>query len=125
MDLTTLKKKVSVYVSEKGYVKGITDDVLYEILIAWEQWTGSSKDFYRSLGLSAAQISPMLGRAKKLKREGRFGEGEFKQVVIDPAVVDLTSSGGPCLGAEITWTNGRVIRFSGVDMLMEFLKKSA
>jgi hypothetical protein len=112
-------------VSEKGYVKGITDDVLYEILVAWEQWTGSSKDFYRSLGLSAAQISPMLGRAKKLKREGRFGEGEFKQVVIDPAMIDAVPTSGPCIGAEITWTGGRVIRFAGVDMLVEFLKKSA
>lgn len=125
MDLTTLKKKVSVYVSDKGYVKGVTDDVLYEILTAWEQWTGSSKEFYRSLGLSAAQISPMLGRAKKLKREGRFGEGEFKQVVLDPAMMDATSTSGPCVGAEITWTNGRVIRFAGVDMLLEFLKKAA
>jgi hypothetical protein len=125
MDLSTLKKKVSVYVSDKGYVKGVTDEVLYEMLTAWEQWTGSSKDFYRSLGLSAAQISPMLGRAKKLKREGRFGEGEFKQIILDPSMVDAAASKGPCIGAEVTWTNGRVIRFSGVDMLMEFLKKSA
>ena len=125
MDLTTLKKKVSVYVSDKGYIKGVTDEVLYEMLIAWEQWTGSSKDFYRSLGLSAAQIAPMLGRAKKLKREGKFGEGEFKQIVLDPSMVDASASKGPCVGAEVTWTNGRVIRFSGVDMLMEFLKKSA
>lgn len=126
MDLITLKKKVSVYVSDKGYVKGITDDILYEILIAWEQWTGSSKEFYRSLGLSAAQISPMLGRAKKLKREGKFGEGEFKQVTVEsPLEAAVKVDGGPCAAVEILWTNGQVIRFSGVDYLIDFLKKAA
>ena len=126
MDLITLKKKVSVYVSDKGYVKGITDDVLYEILVAWEQWTGSSKEFYRSLGLSAAQISPMLGRAKKLKREGRFGEGEFKQLKVEGDDASAsTPQSNPCSGAEIVWTNGKLIRFAEVDMLLDFLKKSA
>jgi hypothetical protein len=112
-------------VSDKGYVKGVTDEVLYEILIAWEQWTGSSKDFYRSLGLSAAQISPMLGRAKKLKREGKFGEGEFKQVKVEsPLELPVSVSGGPCAAVEIIWSHGQVIRFSGVDYLIDFLKKA-
>ena len=32
---------------------------------------------------------------------------------------------GPCAGAEVIWTNGCVIRFSQVDLLLDFLKKSA
>jgi len=126
MDNVTLRKKLSVYVSDKGYVKGVTDDILYEILMSWEQWSGSSKEFYRSLGLTAAQISPMLGRAKKLKREGRFGEGEFKQVKIDlPPDPSVSVGPGPCPSVEIVWHNGQLIRFSAVDQLIDFLKKSA
>ena len=124
MDNTVLKKKLSAFVSDKGYVKGIPDDALYEILVAWEQWTGSAKEFYRSLGLTSSQVGPLLGKAKKLKREGRFGEGEFKAVKID-SVTTLPFDQGPCAGAEIVWTNGRVIRFSQIDLLLDFLKKSA
>jgi len=126
LDNVTLKKKLSVYVSDKGYVKGVTDDVLWEILVGWEQWTGSSREFYRSLGLTAAQMSPLLGKAKKLKREGRFGEGEFKAVKIEGQMdVPVAAATEPCLGVEVLWGNGRVIRFAEVDMLVDFLKKSA
>ena len=47
MDLVTLKKKLSTYESDKGYLKNVSDDVLYEVLVAWENWTGPTKDFYR------------------------------------------------------------------------------
>jgi len=40
MDLVTLKKKLSTYESDKGYLKNVSDDVLYEVLVAWENWTG-------------------------------------------------------------------------------------
>ena len=125
MDLFTLKKKLSTYESDKGYLKNVGDDVLYEVLVAWENWTGASKDFYRALGFTHRQMAGIVGKAKKLKREGTFGSGEFKQVKIDPVMVETAAGSNPCLGAEITWTNGRVIRFSGVDMLVDFLKKVA
>jgi hypothetical protein len=124
MDLLTLKKKLSTYQSDKGYLKNVSDDVLYEVLIAWENWTGQSKEFYRALGFSHSQMAGVVGKAKKLKREGHFGSGEFKQVKIDPGMIDNTA-GSSCIGAEITWTNGRTIRFAEVDMLVEFLKKAA
>jgi len=124
MDLLTLKKKLSTYESDKGYLKNVSDDVLYEVLVAWENWTGQTKEFYRALGFSHAQMAGIVGKAKKLKREGHFGSGEFKQVKIDQGMLD-NAVGSPCIGAEITWTGGRIIRFAGVDMLVEFLKKSA
>ena len=124
MDLVTLKKKLSTYESDKGYLKNVGDDVLYEVLVAWENWTGASKDFYRALGFTHRQMAGVVGKTKKLKREGAFGSGEFKAVKVDPLMMDAVLS-NPCTGAEITWTNGRVIRFSGVDMLVDFLKKVA
>lgn len=125
MDLVTLKKKLSTYVSDGGRLRNVSEEVLYEVLSAWENWTGSATEFYRSIGFTQKQMAKLLGKAKKMKREGQFGSSEFKQVVIDPGMVDGVASSGPCIGAEITWTGGRVIRFAGVDMLMEFLKKSA
>lgn len=126
MDFVQLKKKLSTFVSAKGYFTNISDDVLYEVLIAWENWGGSSKEFYRGIGYSQTQMAGIIGKAKKLKREGHFGAGEFKQVSVEEsAPMSGASQMSPCIGAEITWTNGRVIRFAGVDMLMEFLKKSA
>jgi hypothetical protein len=123
MDNVTLRKKLSTYKSDKGYLKNVGEDILYEVLVAWENWTGTSADFYRSLGFSWRQMAGIIGKAKKLKREGRFGEGEFKAVKLEPTVTAVDS--GPCTGAEIVWTNGRVIRFSQVDLLVDFLKKSA
>jgi hypothetical protein len=124
MDNVTLRKKLSTYESDKGYLKNVSDDVLYEVLVAWENWTGSTKEFYRSLGFTAAQMASVIGKAKKLKREGRFGEGEFKAVKIEGQLAEASES-GPCLGMEVLWGNGRVIRFAQVDLLLDFLKKSA
>ena len=126
MDNVTLKKKLSTYVSDKGYLKGVNDDLLYEILVAWENWTGPSKEFYRSLGFSFRQMAGLIGKAKKLKRDGHFGEGEFKRVGVDVASEPTAVLGlGPCPTVEIVWQNGQLIRFSAVDQLIEFLKKSA
>ncbi len=124
MDLITLKKKLSTYESDKGYLKNVSDDVLYEVLVAWENWTGPTKDFYRALGFTHRQMAGIVGKAKKLKREGYFGSGEFKQVSIEGGT-EPASGLGPCTGAEITWKTGQVIRFAEVSMLIDFLKKSA
>lgn len=126
MDNITLKKKLSTYESDKGYLKNVSDDILYEVLVAWENWTGPSAEFYRSLGFSHSQMAGIIGKAKRLKRDGHFGSSEFKQVKVDlPLDSAVSSSVGPCAAVEIVWTNGQVIRFSGVDYLMDFLKKSA
>lgn len=124
MDNVTLKKKLSAYVSGSGQLRNLNEDILYEVLIAWENWTGPSADFYRTLGFTYKQMAGVIGKAKKLKREGYYGTGEFKQLKVDPGMQD-SAAAGPCIGAEITWTNGHVIRFAGVDMLVDFLKKSA
>lgn len=124
MENVTLKKKLSSYTSDKGYLKNVGEDVLYEVLIAWENWTGTSKDFYRSLGFSSRQMASIIGKAKKLKREGYYGEGEFKQVTVESLSADLAIS-SLSTPIEIIWKNGSVIRFSQVDHLVDFLKKSA
>ena len=122
MDLEILKKKMSTFRGEGGRIRNVSDDLLIEVLLAWEQWTGPSKGFYGSLGVSAKGMASIIGKAKKLKREG-FPSEDFKEIR-----VEQNHSGPPPLGSgeiEMTWENGKVIRFHQVDQLIDFLKKVA
>lgn len=121
--LITLKKKLSTYVSDKGYFKNVPDEIYHEVLCAWEQWTGVSTEFYRTLGFSTTQLAGIVGKAKKMKRDGLFPATEFKEVKVESPVVAM--SAGPCQGAELLLQDGRMLRFNQVDLLLEFLKKSA
>jgi len=123
MDMEILNKKVSSYRDNGGRVRKVSDELLLEILDSWEQWTGPAKGFYSALGVSAKGISSIIGKAKKLKREG-FPAGDFKEIKIDGAGSPSTPS-GPCIGIELCWDQGKVIRFPQVDQLVEFLKKVA
>jgi len=125
MDLEILKKKISTFRGEGGQVR-ITDDALFmEILSAWEQWKGPMKDFYRAIGSSKNRMASIIGKAKKLRREGHFPTSEFKELKITEGGVAGPSGSMPCTGIELCWTEGRVIRFPQVDSLLEFLKKAA
>lgn len=121
--LITLRKKLSTYVSDKGYIKNVPDEIYYEVLCSWEQWTGAANEFYRALGFTKSQLGPFVGKAKKMRREGVFPSGDFKEIRIDSPVVAVST--GPCQGAELLLQDGKIIRFNQVDLLMEFLKKSA
>lgn len=124
MDFTVLKKKISSYKTASGRVTKVPDELVMEILHAWEQWTGPAASFYAEIGVSAKKMARVLGRAKKLKREGHFPESEFKEIKLDSSsgqIMELP----PCSGVELVWESGRVIRFSQVDLLLDFLKKVA
>ena len=51
-----------------------------EILLAWERWTGPAGGFYTALGADAKRMASIIGRGKKLKREGRVPVSEFKEI---------------------------------------------
>ena len=121
MDLEILKKKISTFRGAGGRVRGVSDELLMEILIAWENWTGPALGFYKLIGVSQNGMASMLGKAKKLKREGHFPVEEFKEVLVEESS-PASSANGPC-GIEIYWDNGKVIRFGQVDYLVDFLKK--
>jgi hypothetical protein len=124
MDNVILKKKLSTYESDKGYLKNVPDELLFEVLVSWENWEGSLKEFYSSVGFSSSQMAAIIGKAKRLKREGHFGEGDFKQVKV-PENIANNDEVTPCGVAEIVWNGGKVIRFAKVETLLEFLKKVA
>ena len=124
MDLVVLKKKISTFKSEKGLLRRVSDDLLYEILNAWEAWTGPMLGFYSAIGVDRRKMASLIGKAKKLKREGHFPAEDFKEVRVEGSS-DAASFSVPCSGMEITWGEGKVIRFSQVDQLVDFLKKAA
>ncbi len=125
MDISQLRKRFSSYETSSGQLRNVPDDILYEFLIAWEAWSGTTAEFYRSLGFTRRQMATLLGKAKRLKREGHFGSSDFKEVKID-LPLSLPEPGlHPCAAIEIVWKTGQIIRFAGVDHLLEFLKKSA
>lgn len=124
MDLAILKKKISTYKTTTGKLTRVPDELAYEILKSWEQWTGTASSFYSEIDVKAAKMASVIGRAKKLQREGFFPADDFKEIKIDSAsgqVLELT----PCSGFEVVWDNGKIIRFSQVDLLLDFLKKAA
>ena len=126
MDTEVLKKRISTFRGDGGRVKINDDSLLMEILFSWEQWTGASKDFYKAIGVSQTGMASIIGRAKKLRREGHFPAEDFKEIKMENSPSNLVSlQAGPCLGVEIVWDNGKLIRFQQVEQLIDFLKKVA
>lgn len=126
MDFTILKKKISSYRTEKGSLTKVPDELAMEILYAWEQWNGTASGFYHAIGINHKKMAALIGRAKKLKREG-FGVSEFKEIQLETSTstTGMLHPLGPCKGMELIWQDGNVIRFAHVDLLLEFLKKAA
>ena len=127
MDLTILSKKISSYRTPKGQIRSLPDELLGEILHVWEQWTGSANGFYMALGTNHHKMASMMGKAKKLKREGVFDGLPFTEVVVDDSEVDAVSKQAitSTCGIELVWDNNKIIRFGTPDLLMDFLKKAA
>jgi hypothetical protein len=124
MENGILKKKLSTFRTPKGSLTRVSDDILVEVLQAWEQWPGTSSDMAKELGLTMRQLVILVEKAKKLIRNGGFALSEFKEIKIDSSSGQIQEA-GPCSGVELIWNNGRIIRFSQVDLLLDFLKKAA
>jgi hypothetical protein len=125
VDLEVLKKKISTYKGPKGRVSITSDELLIEVLLSWEQWTGPAKGFYTAIGVSQNGMAGIIGRAKRLRREG-FPMDGFKEIKIEESPSNLVSlTSGPCQGVEILWDGGKLIRFPEVLQLIDFLKKVA
>lgn len=124
MDLEILKKKLSTYRNARDQVRNVPDELLLDVLSAWEHWSGSTPEFYRGIGVSFRGMASMMGKAKKLRREGRAPVTEFKEVTAE-VLGSALSNGMSGMGIELCWDQGKVIRFPQVEVLIDFLKKVA
>ncbi len=125
MDLTILKKKISSYRTPKGRITSLPDELLGEILNAWEQWTGAPSSFYTQLGVDYRKMGSLMGRAKKLKREGAFDGLEFTEVKVEGSESEFLESFSlvTSCNIELVWQSN-IIRFGSSDLLLDFLKKA-
>jgi hypothetical protein len=122
MDLDVLKKKLSSFRGDGGRVRNVSNDLLLEVLATWEQFSGTSSQFYKGIGVSQKGIASILGKAKKLKREG--ATLPFQEVSLQ------TGTGGGGIESSIpcdieVQENNKIIRFRRVDLLIEYLKKAS
>lgn len=123
MDNAILKKRLNTFKAGKtGQLRDVSNEVVIDVLRAWENWPGTAADLYRDLGLSKMQLVTMIQKAKKLVKSGAVTESEFKEI---GAVGAAVAGGQPCQGIELGLGDGKVIRFPSVDPLLEFLKKAA
>jgi hypothetical protein len=125
MDLEILKKKISTFKTDGGRLTKVSDDIVMEILHAWEQWTGPASGFYSSVGVEHRKLAKILGKGKRLKREGFLPASDFKEIKLLNDEGSASVSSNPCHGIEILWDGGKLIRFPQVEMLVDFLKKVA
>ena len=84
MDNGVLRKRLNTYKAGKdGRLSKVGDDVVMEVLRAWENWPGTAADLYRDLGLSKMQLVTMIQKAKRLVKSGVIPEPEFKEVKVE------------------------------------------
>lgn len=123
MDMDVLKKKISTFRGEGGRVRISDESLLMEILFSWEQYRGPIKEFYKAIGVSQKGMASIIGKAKKLRREGHFPAEDFKEIKVDEEPAHVGSR--RCDGIEVSWQQDKIIRFPNVDQLIDFLKKVA
>ncbi len=114
MELTVLKKRLNTYKTGKGKLTKVDDEVVMDVLRTWERWQGSAVDLYRELGLSKMPLVTMIQKAKRLVKNGAVTR-DFKEIKVSPMLVGAGDK------IELSWDNGRQIRFSAVGQLLEFL----
>lgn len=112
-----LKKRLNTFRSPKGSVIGVPDDLVVDIVRAWEQWTGTAKSFYQSLGLKKQQLASLIKKGKRLFKDGKEKLGPFTPIEIKPPA---DHNKVPII---LTWDKKKTIRFYEVGQLIEFLKK--
>ena len=72
MDNAILRKRLSTFKSSKGSLTRVSDEVLIDVIRAWEQWNGKSTDLGRELGIDKYQLVFLIKKAKQLKRTSSF-----------------------------------------------------
>lgn len=124
METAIIKKRLNTFKSSKGALRDVSSDVVMEVLRGWESWPGKSVEYQREIGLSKMQMVTMIQKGKRLVKSGAVMESEFKEISL-PAAAGIPTGGFEGVGMELRLDANRAIRFSQVDHLVEFLKKSS
>ena len=131
MDLMILKKKVDGYRDARGCIKKIPPELLIELRQTWEHYTGTPEEFRSELGVKTGTLRKLLIESKKLNHViasvGAVGlavEDGSEGVAPKEPYSDKNGVSGDVL--ELVFDHGsKVIRFPSVDLLIDFMRKTA
>ena len=119
METGIIKKRLSTFMSAKGVLRKVSDEVVLEVLRGWEGWPRTTAEYYREIGLSKQQLAIMIKKGKKLIKSGVVTEGEFRQIELSTPV----SSASDGMLMTLKLESGRAVSFCQVDHMVDFLKK--
>ena len=121
MEFSVLKKKLTSFRSNDGKLKKVPGELLVAVLRTWEAYTGSRTAFGKEIGLRQSQLGPLIHRARLYAKSSVHGTEDFTEIQAPPDSPATQADGR----IELIWTEGKVIRFSRTDELVDFLKKVA
>lgn len=119
METTVIKKRLRTFMSPKGSLASVSNEVALEVLKGWESWTGPGMEYAKEIGISKSQLGTMIQRGKRAIKKGIVTESEFRELSVVPGSV-LPGVGS---AIELRLENGRVVGFSQVETLIDFMKK--
>ena len=135
MDLKILKKKFDGYRAGNGSFKNVPPELLLELRYTWEHYTGSPEEFRSELGVKIGTLRRFLVESKKLNHVlASAGAVEIMASTHDGGVssdgqdqaIQYQNNELPLSTLEMVYDRGaKVIRFPNVDVLVDFLRKSA
>lgn len=119
---TILKKRLNTFKNAKGALYGLSDELVIDLVRAWERWPGTAKSFYQSIGIKKQQMGFIIKKGKRLFKEGKEKLGPFVPVEVKKSSDSSSVQKVPII---VNWDKKRTIRFYQVGHLIEFLKKCA
>jgi len=127
MDLVILKKKIDGYRDAAGSIKNVPPELLLELRQTWEHYTGTPEQFRSELGVRTGTLRNLLIESRKLNHV--IASAGAVGLAIEGSTSEQTHSSGnepPASAVELSFDNGsKVIRFPNIDILIEFMRKSA
>jgi hypothetical protein len=114
-----LKKRLNSFRSTKGSLVRVPDELIIDIIRAWERWPGSAKTFYSSIGIKREQLASLIKKGKRLLKDGKDTLGPFTPIDIK------NPPGQHKVPIILNWDKKKSIKFYEVDHLIEFLKKAS
>jgi hypothetical protein len=132
MDLMILKKKIDGYRAGNGSIKNPPPELLLELRQTWEHYTGTPEQFRSELGMKLGTLRKLLVESKKLNHV--LASAGAMELVPENADEHAAAQQGygqntasiAANAVELVFDHGaKVIRFPNVDLLVDFLRKSA
>jgi hypothetical protein len=121
MNHEVMKKKLDTYRKSNGQFKKVSSELLVEFLRIWEGHTGPPNELAKKLGMRSKQMGFLVREARKIATSTESVDPAFHALQIQVAEEDIRGLNG----IEVTWGQGKVIRFPTVDLLMDFLKRAS